>query len=236
MDLRSTHVNEGTIDAANDDVEYGRPIARRGGLPPSEPRGTIWAGTLDLMRIAVLILHAECSCIGTNAAAEDLLAATRRIRISSGTLVMDDKDAGRQVASAVASAVHAGPADGDAPVAPTTVVALTLEKQRHFVAEVIALPRAGPTDGIAALLLQEIGKLQPLPGEILVKLYGFTRAEARLVALLAQDLSLEDAAAAMGVARTTAKTHLQRVFEKTGTNRQPQVVRLALSAFAAAPA
>jgi DNA-binding CsgD family transcriptional regulator len=115
------------------------------------------------------------------------------------------------------------------------VVALTLEERRHFVAQVIALSRAGPTDGIVALLLQEIGKLQPLPGEILVKLYGFTRAEARLVVLLAQDRTLEDAATALGIARTTAKTHLQRVFEKTGTNRQPQVVRLALSAFAAAP-
>jgi len=83
------------------------------------------------------------------------------------------------------------------------------------------------------LLLQEIGNLRPLSGEFLVKLYGLTRAEARLVTLLAQDFSLEDAAAALGIARSTAKTHLQHVFEKTGTNRQPQVVRLALSAIAA---
>jgi DNA-binding CsgD family transcriptional regulator len=112
-------------------------------------------------------------------------------------------------------------------------VALTLEESRRYAAEVTPLSRESERNGgLAALLLQEIGKLQPLPDEILVKLYGLTRAEARLVTLLAQDLSLEDAAAALGVARTTAKTHLQHVFEKTGTKRQQQVIRLALSAIA----
>jgi DNA-binding CsgD family transcriptional regulator len=211
------------------DIAYRRPPARWTGFSRAEPRAEIWAATLDLMPIPVLILDVEGYCIDTNAAADRLLAATRLIRISGGILVIDDKDARRQVAITVRAAAS----NGHALVAPATVVALTLEGNRHFAAQVMSLSCAGLTDGIAALLLQEIGNLQPLPGEILVKLYGFTRAEARLVVLLAQDFSLEDAAAALGIARTTAKTHLQRVFEKTGTNRQPQVVRLALSAIVA---
>jgi DNA-binding CsgD family transcriptional regulator len=190
----------------------------------------ISAATLDVMATPILVLDAEGHCIDTNAAADRLLATTGLIRISGGVLVIADQDASRQVAHAVRAAA----ASADPLSRRVTVVALTLEESRRYAAEVIALSRAAPSDGIAALMLQEIGKLQPLPSDILVKLYGFTRAEARLVALLAQNLSLEDAAAALGIARTTAKTHLQRVFEKTGTNRQPQVIRLALSAFAAA--
>jgi DNA-binding CsgD family transcriptional regulator len=212
------------------DIAYPRSAFPRAALSRVDSHAMISAATLDVMAMPILVLDAEGHCIDTNAAADRLLAATRLIRISGGVLVIADQDARRQVADAVKAAAGADP-----PSRRATVVALTLEEHRRYAAEVIALSRAAPSDGIAALMLQEIGKLQPLPSDILVKLYGFTRAEARLVALLAQDLSLEDAAAALGIARTTAKTHLQRVFEKTGTNRQPQVVRLALSAFAAAP-
>jgi DNA-binding CsgD family transcriptional regulator/PAS domain-containing protein len=213
------------------DIAYPRSAFPLAALSRVDSHAMISAATLDVMAMPILVLDAEGHCIDTNAAADRLLATTRLIRISGGVLVIADQDASRQVAHAVRAA-----AAGADPVSTrVTVVALTLEESRRYAAEVIALPRAAPSDGIAALMLQEIGKLQPLPGDILVKLYGFTPAEARLVALLAQDFSLEDAAAALGIARTTAKTHLQRVFEKTGTNRQPQVVRLALSAFAAAP-
>jgi DNA-binding CsgD family transcriptional regulator len=213
--------------AGQNEVAYGRPLARWIGPSGAEPRAAIWAATFDLMRIAVLILDAAGYCIDTNEAADRLLAATRLIRIRRGIVVIDDKDARRLVANAVrAAAAGAG--------APATVVALTLEGKRHFAAQLSPLCREGlrPSDGIAALLLQEIGNLRPLSGEFLVKLYGFTRTEARLVTLLARDFSLEDAGAALGIARSTAKTHLQHVFAKTGTNRQPQVVRLALSAIA----
>jgi DNA-binding CsgD family transcriptional regulator len=244
MGMRSPHVKEGTIAAARlagteqrsrsagqNEVAYGQPLARWTGPSRAEPRATIWAATFNLIGIAVLILDAAGYCIDANEAADRLLAATRLIRIRRGILVIHDKDTCRLVATAVQAAAPSS----YALVVPATMVALTLEGNRHFAAQVISLSGSGPTGGIAALLLQEVGKLQPLPGEILVKLYGFTPTEARLVALLAQDFSLKDAATIMSIARTTAKTHLQRVFSKTGTNRQPQLVRLALSAFAAAP-
>jgi DNA-binding CsgD family transcriptional regulator len=204
------------------DIAY--PLAA---LSRVDSHAMISAATLDVMAMPILVLDAEGHCIDTNAAADRLLATTRLIRISGGVLVIADQDASRRVAHAVRAAA----AGADLVSTRVTVVALTLEESRRYAAEVIPLSRESERNGsLAALLLQEIGKLQPLPDEILVKLYGLTRAEARLVTLLAQDLSLEDAAAALGVARTTAKTHLQHVFEKTGTKRQQQVIRLALSA------
>ena len=211
------------------DIAYPRSAFPRAALSRVDSHAMISAATLDVMAMPILILDAEGHCIDINAAADRLLAATRLIRISGGVLVIADPDARRQVADAVKVAA----AGADPPSRRATVVALTLEEHRRYAAEVTPLSRESERNGgLAALLLQEIGKLQPLPDEILVKLYGLTRAEARLVTLLAQDLSLEDAAAALGVARTTAKTHLQHVFEKTGTKRQQQVIRLALSAIA----
>lgn len=211
------------------EIAYPRSGFPRAALSRVDSHAMISAATLDVMAMPILVLDAEGHCIDTNAAADRLLAATRLIRISGGVLVIADQDARRQVAHAVRAAATGA----DPPSRRATVVALTLEEHRRYAAEVTPLSRETERNGgLAALLLQEIGKLQPLPDEILVKLYGLTRAEARLVTLLAQDLSLEDAAAALGVARTTAKTHLQHVFEKTGTKRQQQVIRLALSAVA----
>jgi DNA-binding CsgD family transcriptional regulator len=106
------------------------------------------------------------------------------------------------------------------------MIALTCTRQRHIAVHVAPFQCA-----TAILFLQEIGGLQPLPLELLMHIYGLTRSEARLTSLLAQDFDLEAAAAALRISRSTAKTHLEHVFHKTGTRRQSQLIRKALSPF-----
>ncbi len=61
------------------------------------------------------------------------------------------------------------------------------------------------------------------------RLYKLTPAEARLAAHLAQGSRLEDAATDLGVSLNTVRTHLKRIFSKTGTDRQAELVRLIIS-------
>jgi DNA-binding CsgD family transcriptional regulator len=61
--------------------------------------------------------------------------------------------------------------------------------------------------------------------EILRRLYGLTPAEANVGSLLIAGSSLEDAARELGVSITTARTHLRQLFNKTGTNRQAELVQ-----------
>jgi DNA-binding CsgD family transcriptional regulator len=56
--------------------------------------------------------------------------------------------------------------------------------------------------------------------------YGLTRAEVRLCEALLAGLSLAEAATALNVSRNTAKTHLARVFDKTGIRSQMALLRL----------
>ena len=51
-------------------------------------------------------------------------------------------------------------------------------------------------------------------------------AEARLAAVLAEGMSLVEAAKALGIAHNTAKVQLRAVFAKTGVHRQAQLVAL----------
>jgi DNA-binding CsgD family transcriptional regulator len=56
--------------------------------------------------------------------------------------------------------------------------------------------------------------------------FGLIPAETRVLERLLRDMSLVAAAAALGIAETTAKTHLSRIFAKTGVSRQPELVAL----------
>jgi len=59
--------------------------------------------------------------------------------------------------------------------------------------------------------------------------YGLTRGETRLALLLLAGCSVEEAAQLLRITVGTARGVLKQVFEKTGTNRQPALVRLLLT-------
>lgn len=62
--------------------------------------------------------------------------------------------------------------------------------------------------------------------ELASKLFGLTRAEARLAVALASGLSLRDSAASQGISFGTARAYLVRIFSKTATNQQSELVSL----------
>jgi DNA-binding CsgD family transcriptional regulator/PAS domain-containing protein len=67
------------------------------------------------------------------------------------------------------------------------------------------------------------------PPETLMKsVYGLTEAESKLAIVLLDGCSLKAAADACTITHNTAKTHLKRIFEKTGVTRQSELVRLLL--------
>ena len=56
--------------------------------------------------------------------------------------------------------------------------------------------------------------------------FGLSRAEAAICTLLAEDLSVNDIADLRGVATDTVRAQLKTIFEKTGLNKQGQVINL----------
>jgi DNA-binding CsgD family transcriptional regulator len=61
------------------------------------------------------------------------------------------------------------------------------------------------------------------------QLYSLTPAEARLADLLLEGLEVRDAAERLRVTLETARFHLKRILQKTGTRRQTELLRLMLS-------
>lgn len=59
--------------------------------------------------------------------------------------------------------------------------------------------------------------------------FGLSDAQSRLCEAIASGLSLTAAAEALGITLNTARTHLSRVYDKTGVNSQTALVRVLLS-------
>lgn len=74
------------------------------------------------------------------------------------------------------------------------------------------------------LLFESATPGEPPAEDVLRSVFGLTPSEARVARALAGGAALADAAAAHGIAKETARTHLKRIFAKMDVRRQSELV------------
>jgi DNA-binding NarL/FixJ family response regulator len=126
--------------------------------------------------------------------------------LRAGALGYLTKDASAEQIEAAIRAVHAGQTYLDPAV------------QEHLVAAVTSRPPDAAEDSIR----------QPLPA-------GLTTREAEVLSLLASGLSNAQIAQRLFVSNATVKTHINRIFAKTGARDRAQAVRYAYQTGLASP-
>jgi DNA-binding CsgD family transcriptional regulator len=80
----------------------------------------------------------------------------------------------------------------------------------------------------AILFIADAEQTAVVRSERLGQNFGLTPAEAVFAAEISKGDGLQAAASRLGVSLTTVRTHLAHVFDKTGTRRQAELVRLIL--------
>jgi DNA-binding CsgD family transcriptional regulator len=78
----------------------------------------------------------------------------------------------------------------------------------------------------AILTLTPVTSPQAPPVELIQCLFDLTPAEARVARSLASGKTVEDVASERGISVNTVRTHVRGVLEKTGCNRQAEIVAL----------
>ena len=90
--------------------------------------------------------------------------------------------------------------------------------------------KTGGGDGQNVVIFVSDTALQTVaPQAVIARLLDLSRTESELAQRLSAGQRLQDIAESMGVTVSTARTYLKRVLQKTGTNRQVDLVRLILS-------
>lgn len=117
---------------------------------------------------------------------------------------------------------------------PTTSGLVTLERPGLSSVELLAV-RLGDgdhgrlADARTVLFVVDPSDADGLEEADLEVAFDLTPAEARLAARLVAGDTVQAAGRALGIRITTARTHLSRIFLKTGTTRQPELMRVLLA-------
>ena len=78
----------------------------------------------------------------------------------------------------------------------------------------------------ALVVMCDSDRAPSVPAEIMAAVFGLTEAEARVAEAASSGSALGEIAGRLGVSPNTVKTHLRRVYEKTGTKRQAELARV----------
>ncbi len=181
--------------------------------------------TFNALATAVLLIYRESRIFFANEAAERLLAEGDGLAMRNGLLVGATSRETARIQAFIAGLF--APVDG-APAVCVHPVARPSGK-RAYACFAHPLPPGSGMYGLTStpatiLFIRDPSSRCALEPRVLDQLYGLTRCEALLASLLAQGMTLDDAAATRGISYETARCQLKNVFGKTRCCRQAELV------------
>lgn len=194
-----------------------------------ESEATCLTDILDGLSAGMILVDATGRIVHANAAGSTMLAAADFLhRTPCGRLV-----AGEAPVNAALREIFLGAGAGDAALGVKGVaLPLTARDGERYVAHVLPLAsgarrNAGLAyDAVAALFIRKATLEAASPSGVIGATYNLTPTELRVLLAIVDVGGVPEVAASLGVAATTIKTHLSRLFEKTGVARQADLVKL----------
>jgi DNA-binding CsgD family transcriptional regulator len=185
---------------------------------------------IDRVGFGVILLGANGRVVTANRVAREIARHLDGLLLSTGGIAASNPAEAERLHRLVAAATRR-------PFASGGVMALSRPSGGKPLS-VLACPLSGhklDSEGSSAAAVLFITdperRIEALPDR-LARLYGLTHREAGLAMLLMQGQDLREAGEQLGVSLSTVQTHLKRLFEKTGTHRQAEVVSLLLRTLA----
>jgi DNA-binding CsgD family transcriptional regulator len=186
---------------------------------------------LDCLTTATILVDARGRIAHANAAAHALIAEGGVLSAANGRLHARDAE----YDSALQDALLAASAGDGAIGAKGISLPLVARDSEDYVARVLPLTAGarrragGECAAVAAVFVTKANLATASLPEVIARRLKLTPMEVRvLMALLDTGGGTLNVAGALGVSAETVKTHLGNLYEKTGTNRQADLVKLAL--------
>jgi len=181
---------------------------------------------LDRLAAGVVLLDRRGHVRAVNHAAGEIFALNDGLKIDRHELVAATPSQNRRLHAAIVG-ITDGPGSGGG---------ISVDRpsgKRSFALSILRSPaRAFPGEAgepaVLVFVTDPEKKTTPIC-ETARQIYGLTRAEARLAEQLARGETLVDAGQQLSISHNTARTHLRRIFEKTSTRHQGDLIRLLLA-------
>jgi DNA-binding CsgD family transcriptional regulator len=183
--------------------------------------------TLDSLRVAIFLVAADGHLVHANRAGNGLLAETNVVRAVAGKLELVEPQADQKLHETLIAA-----ANGDRAIGGKGIALPLGQMAPLYVAHVLPLTsgtrqNAGVSSGgTAAVFIHKTAAEAQSSPQLIAAAYALTLTELRVLLAIVEIGGVPAAAEVLGIAATTVRTHLSRIYEKTGINRQADLVKL----------
>jgi DNA-binding CsgD family transcriptional regulator len=184
------------------------------------------AAALDALATAVLLLDADLTVLYANASAAAMFGAEAPLCLRGARLVQAASHDARTLARMVRAAMRGAALGAAAAAAQSLSLPRSGRLPLTLTVAPFALAEGTPGCKSCAIVMARDPEATTAAAETLQQLFALTPAEASVGRALAAGASLEEIAAAGGVSVNTVKTHLHRVYVKTATRRQGELIAL----------
>jgi DNA-binding CsgD family transcriptional regulator len=186
-----------------------------------------FADTLDGISAGMVLVDARGRIVHTNARGHAMLAKGSLLRAVGGKLAANND------AAEALHEVFLAAGSGDAAVGTKGIaVPLVTRANERYVAHVLPLTsgarrRAGAGyDAVAALFVHKAALDKPSAPEAIAKAFRLTPSELRVLLGIVEFGGVPETAEALGIGKATVRTHLLRLYAKTDTSHQAELVKL----------
>lgn len=183
---------------------------------------------LEALKTALLLLDPQGHVLHANASGRDFLDQNDVLRSVHGRLVAVDPRVNRTLQQTLAaSALGGGATAGE-----SSAIVIPAANGTRYVGHALPLTAGrrrliGNAFEASVALFVSRASLDPIPGtELIQRIFKLTPTELRVLLAVVDIGGVPDVARSLDVAETTVKTHLSKIFAKTDTKRQIDLVRL----------
>ena len=187
-----------------------------------------FADMLNGLAAALFLVGADGRIRHANASGEAMLRAGRVVEDRLGKLAATDVQGDRGLKELIAAAAMGD----DAPNRTGAGLLLQARDGKQYVTHILPLGGGARREAgsghfaVAAVFVRKAELELPHPAEALARYYRLTAAEMRVLLAIVEGGGVAEVARRLGVSEATVKTHLQRIFDKTGAARQADLVKL----------
>lgn len=184
------------------------------------------ADVLDGLSTAICLLDADGRVVHANAACRQLFVDANLLAMVGDRIVARNTQTDK-IFRSLFEIVAAGETHS---TGRRQIELVTSADGQHYLVHALPLKREQslPRDvAVTVLLVQRAAMVPSLVPDAIASAFRLTPSELRVLMAIVEIGGVPDIAAKLGIAETTVKTHLGRLFEKTGAGRQADLVKIA---------
>jgi DNA-binding CsgD family transcriptional regulator len=186
-------------------------------------------GVLDRLSAGVILLDRASKVVFANSAARSMIGDDGPLRLRNSVVTASSRASSQRLGGLIEAALRGAPLGAMSIPHPddsrlVTVLVTSIRSQ-----DIDRFGGLGMRDVAAMLFIRDPARPLDVPAEWIMDAYRLTLAEARVALSVSSGASVPETAHRLNISPNTVKTHLRRVFVKTGASRQADLAGIIAS-------